>query len=202
MMLTRVILLCIGLAAIAGFLAAGHDVLDRLMSFARDTAAASGGETTIVVAVSLLAASAVARSVKQSIRESSQNQLQPEKADTYRLFVELYAVHFKQGRSLSELSEAAETLDRLLVLYGSPAVIRAHAALRPLANGTPTTAALSTFGHALLAIRKDLGMKRAGLMPIDLQQLVFPRWVEPDVASAAKPLSTSVAQELPHISAA
>ena len=132
--------------------------------------------TVVTSAAALLTALIVARSIRLASTQGKVNQLQCEKAETYRRFVEFYAGNVQgrgaYGGGINGLSGDVHTLERLLALYGSPAVIRAHTALRA-AGLDAGPDARAQFGKALIAIRKDLGMQRSGLMPADLQRLVL-----------------------------
>ena len=102
------------------------------------------------------------------------NQLQQEKAATYKLFVDLWVA--LEGRSAPELSEVLHGLDHLLALFGGSNVIKAHNALRVSAreSGTQNPDVRSQFGKALMEIRKDLGSDTRGLAAEDLRQLLCP----------------------------
>jgi hypothetical protein len=136
--------------------------------------------TAIASVVALLAAVIVASSIRLASRENRANQLRAEKAATYQLFIDLWGDIVRQGRgtedrSLNKLSEELQTLDRLLILYGSPVVVKAHAALQALRRGSgaqnPTVR--SQLAKALMEIRKDLGSVTQGLTAQELEQLLL-----------------------------
>ena len=76
----------------------------------------------------------IASSIRQASKHSRANQLYAQKAMTYERFIELWEKLLLQGyasedRRPSQLSEELQTLDGLLTLYASPAVLKgAHRA--------------------------------------------------------------------------
>lgn len=137
--------------------------------------------TSIASAVALLAALIIASNIRQLGRQNKVNQLQPEKAATYKLFLDLWVALLQQrssleDRSAPELSEALDHLDHLLALFGGSYVIKAHTALRTSVreDTTQQSEIRSQFINAVIAVRKDLGSDTPGPTAEDLQQLLCP----------------------------
>lgn len=91
--------------------------------------------TAIASAVALLAAMIIASSIRQASKHSRANQLYAQKAMTYERFIELWEKlllqrYASEDRRPNQLSEELQTLDRVLALYGSPTVIKAHTTLQ------------------------------------------------------------------------
>jgi len=127
--------------------------------------------TTLVVI--FVAALVVAGSIRGASRRSAAGQLLGPKAATYQLSVALWERVLAEGPTEQGTAASAEELraaDRMLALYGSAAVIKAHAALRAAARDGDAPRALLT--KMLLEMRKDLGAETWGLKPEVLSKLL------------------------------
>src|SRR5215831_5654295 len=87
--------------------------------------------TTIASVVALLAAKIIANSIRHANTLNKVHNIVAEKTTTYQLFIDSWQQLVRQGQALEDrrptkLSEELQTLDRLLALYGSPGVIKAH----------------------------------------------------------------------------
>jgi hypothetical protein len=151
------------------------------------TAAAIAG-----VAV-LVAAWIVGRASRTAIRRRETMILKEEKTATYQLFLDCWQT--AMGQDLpnpfpsSDLAEKRRILDRLLLLYGSAAVIQAHVDLREVERqqGTRDVHACALLGKALLAVRRDLGADASTDVARGLQRLLAPvRTDRNDAMFAAK----------------
>lgn len=154
--------------------------------------------TGVASVVVLLAALLVASSIRQAIKQNRTNQFHADKATTYKLFINTWSSLLREraGRvshGAAPLPEALQTLHLSLALYGSPAVIKAHTALRVLLkeSGTLNPELLKPqFAKALLEVRKDLGSDTRGLATEALQDLLLSdaeRPILPDVAQGLAP---------------
>jgi hypothetical protein len=136
--------------------------------------------TTIASVVAFLVAWAIASSIRQASTQNKANQLHTEKTATYQRFIDLWEDLLRHGRdagdhNLNTLSEALLSLDRLLVLYGSASVVKAHSVLRVLErkSGAQHPETRSQFARALIEIRNDLGSDTHDLTAEELHQLLF-----------------------------
>jgi len=120
----------------------------------------------------LLAAMIVAGSIRRASLRSWEIRVRADKAEAYKLFIDLWEEMFRPGQSgegVAQLSRQMNDVNHLLLLHGCAAVVKAHAAL----PGLNLAEARARFGDALLAIRKDLGMESRGLEAKDLLQLLL-----------------------------
>jgi hypothetical protein len=129
----------------------------------------------------LLAAALIAGSIRQAGKQFRAIQFQADKAATYKLFIDTWTNLLRERggsakQSAFALPEVLQALDQPLALYGSPAVIKAHAAQRALAveRGMQNPEIRSQFSKALLEVRKDLGSDTRGLTAEALQDLLLP----------------------------
>jgi hypothetical protein len=120
----------------------------------------------------LVAAWLVARTAGRARQRRAAERLHAERVATYQLFADVWAAVV--AGAAENLDGERRALDRLLALYGSPAVLKAHLALRALERerGPADPALRLELGRALLAIRRDLGLETAGLGAEDLQRLI------------------------------
>lgn len=102
-----------------------------------------------------------------------------EKASAYQVFVDLRQEIIRDCIEAPDLSDGAESeellaLDRLLIVYGSPNVVRTHADLRRLErkSGLQDRRAQTQLIKVLLEMRKDLSGDAHELAVEDLQQLL------------------------------
>ena len=136
--------------------------------------------TPAAIALGLLVAAVVlARAARQGQLRRAAEALRPERTATYQLFTDLWANAIERGGppagpESDEQAAERRALDRLLALYASPQVLKAHTALRALERerGAGDPALRPELGRALLAIRRDLGLETAGLSAEDLQRLI------------------------------
>jgi hypothetical protein len=127
----------------------------------------------------LVAAVVLARAARQTQLRRAAEAVRAERTATYQLFTDLWANAIERGGppagpESDEQAAERRALGRLLALYGSPQVLKAHLALRALERerGPADPALRLELGRALLAIRRDLGLETAGLAAEDLQQLL------------------------------
>jgi hypothetical protein len=135
-------------------------------------ATATAGISLAIVLAGLL----IGGSVRAASQRRALERLQAERAATYQLFATVWgAVARGAAGDSDELAAERRTLDRLLALYGSPTVIKAHNALCALEReqGAASPAVRVQFSRALLAIRADLGAEIQSLSIETLQQLFF-----------------------------
>jgi hypothetical protein len=135
--------------------------------------------TAIASLVMLLASFIIAGSIRRTSSGSKQNQLRAEKAATYKVVINVWEEHLLSGavdRATRAASEELDALDRLLILYGSPEVIRAHARLRALAHekASKDTNMSLQFTRMLMEMRKDIGSETLGFSAGELQQFLLP----------------------------
>lgn len=153
--------------------------------------------TGVASGVVLLAALLVASSIRQASKHNRTHEFHADKATTYKLFIDTWIGLLREqaGRvshGAAALPEVLQALHQSLALYGSPAVIKAHAALRALAkeSGTQNPEIKTQLAKALLEVRKDLGSDTRGLSAEALQDLLLPdaeRPIFPDVAHSLEP---------------
>lgn len=136
---------------------------------------------TMFATVALLAALIIARSIRRASGQNGANQLHAEKAATYQFFIDLWQDLIRQGdgsegQGPHKLSEELQILDRRLILYGSPSVIKAHTVLRGLvgANAFRNPDLKIQLAKALIEIRKDLGSRTWGFASGELEKLLTP----------------------------
>lgn len=122
--------------------------------------------TMITWLVALLAAFIIAHSIGRLGEQHRLNRLHSQKAEAYHLFLTLWAERLGHPDVVDPQLRARmdvdmESLDRLLVVCGSPDVISVHAAMRRLQSHDPELP--SSFAKALMAMRRDLGLSAFGL---------------------------------------
>jgi len=172
--------LLLGLALLAALGLGGYRVVTFIVGLFTSMDFQVARITAIASVVALLASLIIARGIRQAGRQNKATPLFEEKAKTYRLLIDLWYGLLRQGRgaddrSRTQSSDELRGLERLLALYASANVIKAHIALRALERdcGAQSPDVRLQFAKALLEIRKDLGSETAGLTPEDLQQLLF-----------------------------
>src|SRR5260370_42197131 len=77
--------------------------------------------------------------------------------------------HGQTAETVAQMSRQMQDVNHLLVLQGSTAVIKAHAAMQSL----NVQEARTKFAAALLAIRKDMGLESRSLEAKELVQLLL-----------------------------
>lgn len=170
-----VVLALLGTMAVGGYLAVEY-VAAVFLSMDSQVARVTG----VASAAVLLAALLVATSIRQANRRNWTGQLRAEKAATYKRFLDIWTCLLQEpaGRINPPTIQSSDTvlaLGQSLVLYGSPAIIKAHGALRAQwsEGGVRSPDIQSQFVKALLEIRKDLGSGLHGLTADQLQNLLF-----------------------------
>jgi hypothetical protein len=162
--------LLLGLALIAALGAAAYLAFEFIVSLFASLDAQVARVTAIASAVALLAAMLLASAIREATQKSKANQIREQKTATYQFFIECW-------QDNAAASDKLQGLDRLLALYGSAAVIKAHVALRTIARekGSRHPDAVAQFGKALLEIRKELGPDAEvhAVSATELQQLVL-----------------------------
>ena len=136
----------------------------------------------------LITAWILSRITRQSAAKRMRQQLGDEITATYQYFVDYWTSVFADKHYPDDNPEEPSILDRLLALYGSAKVIKAHMRLRTMMQKreTPDADVYAEFSKALLAIRKDLGADSQGLSAKDLQLLVLPEQ-NPEARNAEVP---------------
>ena len=137
--------------------------------------------TAIASIVTLLAATIIAGSIRHTSNQREANQFLTERAATYQIFVDVWTDLLRQERGAEDQGvnnspEKLNVLDRLIILYGSPGIVKAHGALRALEqqSGAQNPNLRSQFIKALTEIRKEIGSQMRGLTAEELQQLLLP----------------------------
>lgn len=149
-------------AALAVLAAFGYGVylgLQQLALLYAGLEAQVASVTVMAAAALLLAACLVASAVRRVGRDRLAVPLREEKSATYRLFVDCWQQRLLLGTPAASVAEALASLDRLLALCGSAAVIDAHTRLRGLAeaDAADREAWWPVLAEALQQIRKELG---------------------------------------------
>jgi hypothetical protein len=141
-------------------------------------------------AVALLVAAWVASALRQLGRDRLAVPLREEKAATYRLFADLWQRRLQQRGAAGEPWPAAWTaelrsLETLLALCGSAALVDAHTRLLALAgpDAAGREALGPVLGDALQLIRKELGAEP--LAGAALQAMLDPHAVQPPADTVA-----------------
>ena len=150
-----------------GYLAAKRFV----MLFARLDFPVAMVTATATVAL-LLSAMVIAASIRRAGEQSREAHLRADKAEAYRLFIGLWEEVLRPGQTaeaVAQMSRQMQDVNHLLVLQGSTAVVKAHAAMQTL----NVQEARTQFAAALLAIRKDMGLESRGLEAKELVQLLL-----------------------------
>jgi hypothetical protein len=193
-----------GLALLGAVGVGGYVAIKEIATLLDGVDSPVGRDAVVVSAVLLVAALAITRTIRQSRERARGNQLQSDKAATYRLFVDLRTHLLREGHSsvdgnTAEIFDGLQALTRLLALYGSPAVIKAHIALRALErdDGSDAASVRAQFGKALMEIRKDLGAKTLGLQAADLLELLLPGAEGPRATSEETSLDLGTAVATP-----
>ncbi len=120
----------------------------------------------------LLSAMVIAASIRRAGEQSREAHLRADKAEAYRLFIGLWEEVLRPGQTaeaVAQMSRQMQDVNHLLVLQGSTAVVKAHAAMQTL----NVQEARTQFAAALLAIRKDMGLESRGLEAKELVQLLL-----------------------------
>jgi hypothetical protein len=145
--------------------------------------------TAVVSVVVLLAAMIVASSIRAASRRNEASQLRAQRGAAYQHCISLWASLVRdrpdsEEQRRNKLSDELEALDSLLVLYASPRVIKAHAALRASERegGARNPNMRSLFAKALMEMRKDLCTETWGVTAEELQRLLLAR---PDEVNAS-----------------
>ncbi|HEV2861672.1 MAG TPA: hypothetical protein VGX48_11740 [Pyrinomonadaceae bacterium] len=167
--LKRVVPALFGLALLSAACIAGYFALKSLAGVLGAAEIQAHATTLLLPAALLLAAHIVGRSVRAASRPGEASQLCAQRAATYQLSVGLWE-DLLQGRA--EPGEDLQAVDRLLALYGSPRVIKAHTTLRA-AGRARKPEAKALFAAAVMEMRKDLGSETQGLSAEELSTLLL-----------------------------
>jgi hypothetical protein len=177
--------LLIGLALLGALGVSGYFALKVVIGLFVSMDSEVAAVISIASFVMLMAALIMVSSIRQATKQHQANRLQAQKAAAYQLFIAVWGDIIQEGggtedQSLSKLSEELKALDRRLILYGSPVLIKAHTGLQTLhrQNGLRSSNATSQFAGALLAVRRELGSETRGLTAEELQQLLLGSSVE------------------------
>lgn len=137
---------------------------------------ATGIGCLVVLVMGLL----IMRALRSTNRERKEGDLREEKTATYQLLLDFWR-NLSTGSEVApllsvELAEKLEVLDRLLLLYGSASVIKAHADLREVERrkGIRDSQAMALLSKALMEVRKDLGADTSKDVAAELHRLLMP----------------------------
>jgi hypothetical protein len=161
----------LALAAVAALGFYGYLAAKRFVAlFARLDFTVALVTATASVAV-LLAAIVIAGSIRRASAQRREVQLRADKAEAYKLFIGLWEEMMlpQSDESLRQLSRQMQDVNHLMLLHGSPALLKIHAAMQT--QNLPD--ARTQLSAALLEIRKDLGMDSHGLDSTDLIGLLL-----------------------------
>jgi hypothetical protein len=161
----------LALAAVAALGFYGYLAAKRFVAlFARLDFTVALVTATASVAV-LLAAIVIAGSIRRASAQGREVQLRADKAEAYKLFIGLWEEMMlpQSDESLRQLSRQMQDVNHLMLLHGSPALLKIHAAMQT--QNLPD--ARTQLSAALLEIRKDLGMDSHGLDSTDLIGLLL-----------------------------
>ena len=133
--------------------------------------------TFVVSAVVLASAWLIARAVAAASRRTRATVLREEQAATYQLLVDYWVNRVERpaphsAAQTAELEGKLQTLERLLAMYGSAAVIAAHTRLRE--REWHDSDARAAVGDLLVAVRKDLGTETPHNMAAAIERLLLP----------------------------
>jgi hypothetical protein len=181
-------LVCFGMLGIGGYF-----TLKLLIALFGSTDFRVSTSTALASIVVLFAAMIIASSIRQMSQQHKAPHLRAEKAATYQLCTDLWGHLLRHGHNVEErspntLSDELRALERLLLLYGSPGVLKAYAALRALERDSEAqdSRVRLQFATLLMEMRQDLGAETRGLTAEELRQLLF---AETDRASTPAPAS-------------
>jgi len=173
----RTVAMVVAIALLAllgtGIYVAAKTIVTRFAALDREVATV----LLMVCTVALASAWIIARGIGAASRRTRAVALREEKAATYQLLLDFWVNRLQppSPRSVersAEMTGKLEALDRLLALYGSAAVITAHATLRnELRQQRDGKAFLAA---VLVAVRKDLGTDTPHTVSRDLEQLLLP----------------------------
>ena len=160
--------LMLGLALMAALGWAAYLALAYLVSFFALLEPQVATVTAIGSLVALTAAAVVASAIRRGAARTGAARIHEQKAATYHFLVECW-------QETATAPHKLQALDRLLALYGSAAVLRAHALLRALARekGARHADAAAQIGKVLLEVRKDLGVQAGDISAPELHRLVL-----------------------------
>ncbi len=166
------------LALLAALGMGGYFAIEYIVALFLSMDAQVARVTAVAAVIVLSAAALIARSIRQASRQNIANPFHANKAEAYQLFVDTWSNLLReQPAKLSGISfnDALPVLDKTLALYGSPAVIKAHTAMRASVaeSGTQNSEISKQFSKALLEVRKELGSDTSGITPEELTGLVL-----------------------------
>jgi hypothetical protein len=167
----------VGLFLLGAMAVAGIGALEYIatMYISLDPQVARVAASCLVVL--LIAALIIARSIQDN--GAGTLRLRSKRTVAYEHFVNYWIDKYGQPPSTDNPGEA-QALDRLIALYGSTEMIKAHLTLRTMkqGNGSQEADMRAQFGKAMITIRKDLGADTLGITAQQLLQLVLP---QPDI---------------------
>jgi hypothetical protein len=191
--LNRALGIFLGLALVSGLALVGYVGVKKAVGLSQrldfQVVVVMVGAATL-----LLAATIVARGIRRGAALGREVQLHEGKAEAYRKFIALWEELLGPGHapdSMTQLSQQVQTVNRLLVLHASAAVVKAHTAMQ-----LNLVEARAQFGSVLLQIRDELGLESRGLSADDLIQLVL---AEPDDGRDSRGPGARQGRE-PHVS--
>jgi hypothetical protein len=193
-------LVCLGVLGVGGYF-----TLKLLIALFGSTDFRVSTSTALASVVVLFAAMIIASSIRQVSQQNKAPHLRAEKAATYQLCTDLWGYllrqeHGAEARSANTVLDELRALERLLLLYGSPGVLKAYAALQVLARdrGAHHPHVGVQFTTLLMEMRQDLGSETTGLTADELLHLLFV-----DAAQARAPAQAPAYQDLqPRVSLA
>jgi membrane protein required for beta-lactamase induction len=186
--LSKTLLVLFTLAVLGTLGVTGYRILKFLVELVGSVDSQVAAVAAVASVMALLVATTVAYNIRLLGKQGKTHQLHAEKAATYHLFVDAWEALLRQGgssedRNPNKVPDDLLALDRLLILYGSPDVLKAHGMLRALEHelGARNPQVRLQFARVLMEVRKDLGLQTQGLLAEDLLRLLF---AEADKASA------------------
>jgi hypothetical protein len=168
-----------GLACLGVLGVGGYHALKLLIELFGSLQSQVAAVTAIASGVALLVAVIIANGIRQVSMSNKIHQLQAERVATYQHFTDLWQELLRHGREEGQgpctLSEELLALDRRLILYASPEVVKAHTVLRALERDRKAhdPQVRLQAGKVVLEMRKDLGTGAQGCTAEELQQLLL-----------------------------
>ncbi len=133
----------------------------------------------VIIVGMLFTALIIANKIRDASRQQKMSLFRGERAAAYQVLIQLWQERLLQSPGLesdsNNSSEELRALDRLLLVYGNPDVIQAHAVLRALEKKVELQAPKfrSQLIQVLIEIRKDIGSDIRSLKLDELEQLLF-----------------------------
>jgi len=186
--LTRILSVIFALAFLGALGGGGYFALKAIVKQSAHLDPQLAAVIIIASMVTLLVVIIIASSIRRVGARRQAQRLHMNQAATYQLFVDLWEILLRHGypsdeQSAAKLSAEIKQLECWLAIYGSPAVVKAHAKLCTLErkNGAQHPEVRTQFAKAVMEIRKELRADTRSLTTAELERLF---WSEDDVADA------------------